>query len=318
MRSVGDRGATVPMPSRAPGRRRRFAGTRSPRRDPDDDAPFATTTDRDAWIRREELAETVARRRLPDLVRDQAQRRGRGGRGATRAVFSRPPAESRAAGALIAAALKTRAFLRVGGLRRRTDDSGGEPLAPSSSRFSSMPENAFHCAALAPCRGASVATSADERSSPRVPASPFVGAAEVQAHLSTTSFVAVVRPSESSRRHARRAGEAVVERRSRPKTVRAVSRNSACATRNPRSPRNGIFSSGLAFRHRLRRLRAATRVIEKTPREKTWHRRNPRHAWVSAMSKETHRESVGCARAHSTNECATDAAGDGAGGPEKK
>ncbi|MGO1003044.1 hypothetical protein [Lysobacter sp. CA196] len=209
-------------------------------------------------------------------------------------------------------------FFRTGESPRRTGEGVGELQMRSSARSSRVSENAFHFAAFAPRRGERAATSADERSSPRAPALPFVGAAEVQAHISARSFVAVVRMGERSRRHARRSDEAVVERRSKPKTVRAVSRNSACATRNPESPRSGIFSSGFAFRRRLRQPRATTRVIEKTLREKTSHRRNPRHAWVSAMSKETPRESVGCARAHSTNERAADAAVVGTGGPEKK
>ncbi|ALN65219.1 hypothetical protein GLA29479_4381 [Lysobacter antibioticus] len=96
---------------------------------------------------------------------------------------SRQRAESRAIDALNAEVPKTSVFLRAGESSRRTGDAVGERRMRSRGRSSRLSENAFHFAALALRRGASAATSADERSSPRVPALPFVGAAKVQAHM---------------------------------------------------------------------------------------------------------------------------------------
>jgi hypothetical protein len=72
----------------------------------------------------------------------------------------------------------------------------GGRRARRSGRSSPVSENAFQFAALAPRGGAGVATSADERSSPRVPLLPFVGAAEVQAHM----LGDIVRRRRSARR----------------------------------------------------------------------------------------------------------------------
>lgn len=287
----------------------------------DDGASPDTTSERDAWTRREEHAARSPRtsRRRPSMPLAPT-RSGAVETGVARPLpcSSRQRAESCAIDALNAAAPKTSGFCEPAHRR------GGSAMPSAKARrgrrvgrrgcrktLSTSPRSRRVEARARRLRQTNGRRLACRRCRSSVPS-------RCRHTCSATSFVAVVRASESSRRHARRSDEAVVERRRRPKTVRAVSRNSACATRNPRPPRTGIFSSGFAFADRLRQPRAAMRVIEKTPREKTSHRRNPRHAWVSAMSKETHRESVGCARTHSTNACAADAAAVRAGGPEKK
>ncbi|MGO1071837.1 hypothetical protein [Lysobacter sp. CA199] len=62
---------------------------------------------------------------------------------------------------------------------------------------------------------------------------------------------------------------AAVGRSSRPKKVRALSRNRACATRNPGSSRRGIFSSGTGRAGRLRSVDEHARAFGKKSKRKT-------------------------------------------------